>query len=98
MSQVISLQLARAGMRLAEDLRDASGRLLASRGDAVGPALLALAKASGINQVSVEAAATSATNEGARKRLEFLFRRAGTDATNQALLRAMMEYREERPK
>ncbi len=98
MSQVISINLARPGLRLAADLIDAGGQRLGAKGDILGPALLGLARERGVSELCVELAAAPAAAQSGQARLEHLFRRAGSDATTQALLRTMIEYREERPK
>jgi hypothetical protein len=100
MSQLISIDLARAGMCLGEDLRGAKGMVLAPRGAPIGDALLALARAQGITElrVEVQAAPAKVDPEARKRRLEHLFRHAGNEALTQALFRTLLEYREERPK
>lgn len=98
MSQLISIGLARPGMRLAEEVPDAAGKPLAARGETLGEALLTLFRERGVRELKVETGVAPVPQAGSRERLEYLFRRTGHDATTQALLRVMIEYREERPK
>lgn len=98
MSQIISISLARPGLRLGADLCDAGGQRLGAKGDVLGPALLSLARERGVSELCVELVSAPAAAGSGQARIEHLFRRAGSDATTQALLRTMIEYREERPK
>lgn len=45
---------------------------------------------------TADPAAQAARREAASRRLAYLFRRAGSDITMQALLRAMIDYRTEK--
>jgi len=97
MSQTLSIDLVQTGMKLAQDVKDAGGKVLASRGEAVGEALLVALRQSGIKVLPVEPAAPGSSPASAKERLQYLFRRSLGDSCSQALLRTMLEYREERP-
>lgn len=102
-SQWIALDEAQAGMRLAEDLRDAAGQMLLPKGTELSEGTLTSLGRRGIEQVSVvvespvDEAALAARREASRQRLQHLFRQA-QDPTSQALLHVVLEYRMERPR
>lgn len=97
MSQDLSIELVRPGMRLAKDVKDAGGKLLASRGEPLGETLLVSLRLAGVRVLPVELAAVAPAPAGTQERLQYLFRRCAGEACSQALLRTMQEYREERP-
>ena len=102
-SQWIALDEARAGMCLAEDLRDASGQMLLPKGTELAEGTLKSLSRRGIEQLPVvvevveDEGALAARREASRQRLQHLFRLA-QDPTSQALLHLMLEYRMERPR
>lgn len=90
------------GMRLADDLRDASGQVLLPRGSELSESTLsALARRDIailpiVTAAVVDEAALQARREASRLRLQHLFRHAGSPSS-QALLKIMLEYRQEHP-
>ncbi|MDE2585606.1 MAG: hypothetical protein KGN39_09425 [Betaproteobacteria bacterium] len=100
-SQWIPLDEARAGMCLADDLRDGNGQMLLPKGTELAESTLKSLARRGIEQVPVvveavvDEEALAARREAARQRLQHLFRLA-QDSTSQALLHLMLEYRTER--
>ena len=94
----IPLEAALPGMVLGEDVT-CGGQILLPRGTAIGAAQLDGLRRREVGEIAVlapvehSAAELEAVREAQQKRLERLFRRAGSDATMQALLRAVLEYR-----
>lgn len=90
------------GMRLADDLRDASGQVLLPRGSELTENILtALARRDIavlpiVTATFVDEEALQARREASRRRLLHLFRHAGSPSS-QALLKIMLEYRQEHP-
>ncbi len=96
--QQIGLDNAVAGMILTENLRDAEGNMLLSRGTALTEAALITLRRRKIEYLRVLTAACSAADretahELQRQRLAKLFRAAGNAGANGLLLRHIMQYR-----
>ncbi len=95
----LPLDQAAAGMRLAMDLRDASGAILLAAGSELSDALLTALRRRGIERVVVidESALGSADrearSEAIRTRLAHLFRRAGGSEADRLLFEALLDYR-----
>lgn len=95
----IGLDNAVAGMILTDNLRDAEGNMLLSRGTALTEAALIALRRRKVEYLRVLTAADSvadreAAHEFQRQRIAKLFRAAaGNTAANALLLRHIMEYR-----
>lgn len=98
MHEQIDLDNAVAGMILTDNLRDAEGNMLLSRGTALTEATLITLRRRKVEYLRVLTAADSAADretahEFQRQRLAKLFRAAGNTAANALLLRHIMQYR-----
>lgn len=94
----IGLDNAVAGMILMDNLRDAEGNMLLSRGTALTEAALITLRRRKVEYLRVLTAADSAadmeaTHEFQRHRLARLFRAAGNAGANGLLLQHIMQYR-----
>lgn len=104
--RTIPLDQALPGMVLGEEVTS-GGNMLLPRGTVINAAHLDSLRRREVSEIVVRSpcelsAAESEEmreerREALRGRVERLFRRAGSDATMQALLRAVLEYRLEKP-
>ena len=98
MIQKIPLGQALPGMVLGEEVTS-GGNMLLPRGTVISAAHLGSLRQRKMSEIVVltpsglSAAESEEMREERRGRVERLFRRAGSDATMQALLRAVLEYR-----
>ena len=94
----IPLEQALPGMVLGEDVT-CGAQILLPRGTAISAAQLDGLRRREVGEVAVlaptghSAVELEAMREAQQRRLDRLFRRAGSDATMQALLRVVLEYR-----
>ena len=94
----ITLEQALPGVVLGEDVTSGD-QVLLPRGTAISAAQLDGLRRREVSEIAVllpaehSAAELEAMREAQRRRVERLFRRAGSDATMQALLRVVLEYR-----
>jgi hypothetical protein len=88
-----------AGMRLAVDIRDASGAVLLTAGCELSDGLIAAMRRRGIDSATVDQAATltpaemEARREAIRTRLAQLFRHAGDTVADRQLFEILLDYR-----
>lgn len=99
---LLPLDQARPGQRLGSDLRDARGAVLLAAGSELSESLINALRRRGVESISV-ALADSITpeeqemqREAARRRLAWLFRRAGESEAERQLFEALLDYRLER--
>ncbi len=98
----IPLDQAQPGMVLGEDVTS-GGNMLLPRGTAISAAQLESLRRREVSEIVVllggerSAAEIQEARETARKRVAQLFRRAGTEATMQDLLRTVLDYRLDKP-
>lgn len=107
-TQTIALDQATPGMILATEVRQKSGGVLLQSGITLTENHLASLLQRDVTEITIEApqdaSETSALSPEKRKALQkaikqevqHRFRRSGTDATTQALLRTVLEYRLEK--
>jgi len=97
----ILLDQALPGMVLGEEVTSA-GNMLLPRGTVISAAHLDSLRRRAVSEIAVlapselSAAEIQERREALRGRVAHLFRQAGSDATMQALLRAVLEYRLEK--
>lgn len=88
------------GCRLAQDVRDAAGRVLLAAGTELTAAVVASLRQRGVTGVHVEqaldAAAAAAQRQSTTRRLDHLFRAAGDDELLNRLHQEVLAYRLEK--
>lgn len=100
-ARTISLDQALPGMVLGDDVTS-GGNMLLPRGTVIGVGHLDSLRRRDVSEIVVEtpcelsAAEIQERREVLRGRVAHLFRQAGSDATMQALLRAVLEFRLEK--